>query len=81
MAEIYDFLSRKAQFELVKHNFKQNDELIEQHGKYIGVLTKPRTESLRKRIDMMGFKKNQIEQMMVEYEELQLGYNGWFTTR
>jgi hypothetical protein len=47
VAEIYDFLSRKALFELVKHNFKQNDEIVEQYGKYIGVLTKQRTESLR----------------------------------
>lgn len=74
MAEIYDFLSRKSQFDLVNHNFKQNDEFVEQNGKYIGVLTKLRTESLRKTIDMMEFKKNQIEQMMLEYEELQIGY-------
>jgi hypothetical protein len=79
VAEIYDFLSRKSQFDLVKHNFKQNDEFVEQHGKYIGVLTKQRTESLRKTIDMMEFKKNQIEKMMTEYEVLQLGYNEMVT--
>jgi len=64
VAKIYDFLSRKALFELVNHKFKQNDEIVEQHGKYIGVLTKQRTESLRQTIDMTEFKKNQIEQLM-----------------
>lgn len=74
MAKIYDFLSGKSQVALVKHDFKQNDALVEQHGKYIGVLTKQRTESLRQTIDMMEFKKQQIELLMSEYEEIRCGY-------
>jgi len=74
MAKIYDFLSRKSQYELVKHDFKQNDELVGEHGKYIGVLTKQRTKSLRQTIDLMEFKKKQIEQLMSEYDELLCGY-------
>ncbi|RUS44560.1 hypothetical protein [Cohnella sp. AR92] len=74
MGKIFDFLSHKAQFELINHNFKHNDEIVEKHGKYIGVLTKQRTESLRQTIDMMEFMKKQVEQLMSEYEELRCGY-------
>lgn len=53
MAKIYDFLSYRSQIELVQHDFKHNDEVVEKHGKYIGVLTKQRTDSLRRTIDMI----------------------------
>jgi hypothetical protein len=36
--------------------------------------TKKRTTSLRQTIDMLEFKKNQIELLVSEYEELRCGY-------
>lgn len=74
MAQIYDFFSRKHSTDLIKHEYKNNDEVVEKHGKYIGVLTKQRTDSLRRTIDLMEFKKSQIEKLMSEYEELRCGY-------
>ncbi|BFH67373.1 hypothetical protein J27TS7_16280 [Paenibacillus dendritiformis] len=75
LAQIYDFLSRQPLSKLKQHNNEQSDKIIEQHGKYIGVLTKQRTESLRQIIDLLELKKNQIEQLMSEFEELQSGYD------
>ncbi|WP_127505967.1 hypothetical protein [Paenibacillus humicus] len=76
LAQIYDFLSRQPLNKLKQHNYEQNDRIIEQHGKYIGVLTKQRTETLREIIDLMELKKKQIEQLMSEFEELRSGYDG-----
>ncbi|GGF88667.1 hypothetical protein [Paenibacillus aceti] len=75
MVQIYDFLSRQPLSKLKQHNYEQNDKIIEQHGKYIGVLTKQRTESLREIIDLMKLKKNQIKQLVSEFEELRSGYD------
>lgn len=75
MAQIYDFLSRQPLSRLKHHDYEQNDRIIEQQGKYIGVLTKQRTESLREIIDLMELKKKQIEQLMSEFEELRSGYD------
>ncbi|MDU5141880.1 MAG: hypothetical protein E6230_06845 [Paenibacillus dendritiformis] len=75
MAQIYDFLSRQSLSKLKQHNYEHNDKIIEQQGKYIGVLTKQRTESLRQTIDMMELKKNQIEQLMSEFGKLRSGYD------
>ncbi|WP_435924464.1 hypothetical protein [Paenibacillus sp. DYY-L-2] len=75
MAQIYDFLSRQPLSRLKYHDYEQNDRIIEQHGKYIGVLTKQRTESLREIIDLIELKKKQIEQLMSEFEELRSGYD------
>ena len=74
MAEIYDFFSRKNFNKLIDHNHMQNKEIIMQHGRYIGVLTKQQTHSLRNTIDMLIFKISQVEMLMFEYEDLRSDY-------
>lgn len=74
MAELYDFFSRKHIKNLMEHNNKQNDLVIAQLGKYIGVLTKQQTNSIRSTIQLLELKKDQIEMLMSEYDALQLDY-------
>jgi len=74
LTEIYDFFSRKNLYKLVSHDIKQNSEVVSRHGKYIGVLTKQQTRSLRQTIDLVQFKKNQLELLIFEYEEIRSEY-------
>jgi hypothetical protein len=70
MADVYDFFSRRNLKKLVQDSYEENTQVIEEKGRYIGVLTKTKTKSLRDTMHMMNIKKGQIENLMNDFQQL-----------
>ncbi|MEO3946208.1 hypothetical protein [Gorillibacterium sp. CAU 1737] len=70
MTDIYDFFSRRNLRKLVQNSYEENAQLIEEKGRYIGVLTKTKTQSIRITIHMMDIKRGQIENLMNDFQQL-----------
>jgi len=70
MADIYDFISRRNINKLLQDFHEENAQIIEEKGRYIGVLTKTQTKSLRDTMHMMNIKKGQIENLLNDFQQL-----------
>jgi GMP synthase PP-ATPase subunit len=70
MADVYDFFSRKNFVEVLKQSFPKNDLVLENPGKYVGVLTKEQTKSHREVLNLIHAKRAQIEFLTEEFNQI-----------
>jgi len=75
MADVYDFFSRKNFVEILKQSVPKNDKVLENPGKYVGVLTKEQTKSHIEVLNLLHAKKAQIEFLTEEFNQIWEGYD------
>jgi hypothetical protein len=69
-SNIFDFITHKSFEEITTKDYKTNDELVGKHGLYVGCLKKSDSDKLRTLGSQLEFKRQQINQLNREWEEL-----------
>ena len=67
-------ISLKSGKRLNRQNTKSNDKLINQEGRYIGVLPSEDAEFMRKWHDRLTYEQAQIHELIEEYEKNHMQY-------
>lgn len=70
MGEVRDFFTGSRMDDLVKQNNKENDGIVSQFGRYVGVLPQFKSDSLRNKMNYMSQKRTQLIALQSEYQML-----------
>src|SRR5690554_580023 len=72
-SNVIDFFTWRSSHDISKLS-KEDESILNEKGKYLGVLIKRDAEKIRNITDSLNLKKEQIDYLMFEWEGLQQQY-------